>query len=86
MKSTVISRCLKSEFKASKEIGKNIFDLRWGKRNEFVKDIKIDELTEEVKEELRETDYCTYEMCRWYGEITPDKFVKEIKFKRRASI
>lgn len=86
MINTVISRCKKSDFKASKQIADSIFDLRWGKQNEVERIEIIDELTEEIKEEIRETDYCTYELCRWYGNLTPELFVKNIQFKRRASM
>jgi hypothetical protein len=65
MLNTVISGCLKSDFKAFEKITDSIFNLRWGKRDEVEKVRELNELTEEDEftGEVRETNRCTYEVC-----------------------
>lgn len=88
MLNTVISGCLKSDFKAFEKITDSIFNLRWGKRDEVEKVRVLNELTGEYEftGEVRETNRCTYEVCRWHGAITPEKFMNEVRFKRTPTL
>lgn len=78
--STVISRCKKSAFVPFERVAENVVNLRWGKKDEVEKVGKVDESTGEyvLTGEVKETDYCTYEICRWYGELTAERFVGTI--------
>lgn len=88
--STVISRCKKSAFVPFNMIAENVIDLRWGKKNEVEKVGKIDESTGEyvLIGEIKETDYCTCEIIRWYGELDANRLCRQIMSiaKREASI
>ena len=48
----------------------------------------LNELTGEYEftGEVRETNRCTYEVCRWHGAITPEKFMNEVRFKRTPTL
>lgn len=78
--STVISRGKKSEFVPFVKIAKNVIDLRWGKKDEVEKVGKVDEQTGKyvLTGEVKETDYCTYELCRWYGELNANRLCNQI--------
>lgn len=78
--STVISRCKKSAFVPFERVTENVMNLRWGKKDEVEKVGKVDEATGEyvLTGEVKETDYCTYEISRWYGELTAERFVSTI--------
>lgn len=78
--SPVISRGEKSAFVPFVKIAENVIDLRWGKRDEVEKVGKIDESTGEyvLTGEVKQTDYCTYELCRWYGELDANRLCNQI--------
>lgn len=78
--STVISRGKKSAFVPFVKIAENVIDLRWGKKDEVEKVGHMNEETGkwEYTGEIRDTDYCTYEMTRWYGELNDRIFVSKI--------
>lgn len=78
--STVISRGEKSAFVPFVKIAENVIDLRWGKKDEVEKVGKIDESTGKyvLTGEVKETDYCTYELCRWYGELDANRLCNQI--------
>lgn len=88
--STVISRCEKSVFVPFERIAENVINLRWGKKDEVENVSKLDETTGEyvLTGEVKETNYCTYEICRWYGELTVERFINTILgvAKRKPSI
>lgn len=62
---TIISRSLIQKAIPFQKVKNNIYDLRWG--------IQSTGLVEETGEE-----YCTYQLCRYVGELSPTKFVDEI--------
>lgn len=78
--STVISRGEKSAFVPFERVADNIFNVRWGKKDEVEKVGQINEDTGEWEYtgEIRDTDYCTYEMTRWYGELNGFQFINKI--------
>lgn len=86
----IISQCNKAEFKPFVKIANNIFNICWGKEDMFEKVRQINEETNEWEYtgEIRETDYCTYEIERWYGELSGFQFINKIlsSSTREASI
>lgn len=82
--STAISRGEQSKFMLYKKTTKTITDFRWGRIDEVEPAIVINPETGETSEIY----YCTYEICRWFGNITPIDFVNKILpiAKREASI
>lgn len=88
--STVISRGEKSAFVPFERVTNSIFNIRWGKKDEVEKVGYINEETDEWEYtgEIRDTNYCTYEMTRWYGELNGFKFINKILSiaSREASI
>lgn len=78
--STVISRGEKSAFVPFERVTDSIFNIRWGKKNEVERVGHINEETGEWEYtgEIRDTDYCTYEITRWYGELNGFQFINKI--------
>lgn len=78
--STVISRGEKSAFVPFERVTDSIFNIRWGKKDEVERVGQINEETGEWEYtgEICDTDYCTYEMTRWYGELNDHIFVSKI--------
>lgn len=88
--STVISRGKKSAFVPFEKVAENVMNLRWGKKDEVEKIGKVDESTGEyvLTGEVKGTDYCTYEITRWYGELDSNRLANQIMgvAQREASI
>lgn len=78
--STVISRGEKSAFVPFERVTDSIFNIRWGKKDEVERVGHINEETGEWEYtgEIRDTDYCTYEITRWYGELNGFQFINKI--------
>lgn len=70
--STSISRALKSDFKAFERQGKKMFKLSWGLKGEVEQASKLNEDTGEYEltDEIKESEWCTYESCIYKGVLT----------------
>lgn len=66
----VISQGKKSDFQAFTEVASDVFDVRWGKEDVVERVGRINEETGEWEftGEVRETELCTYELHRFFGE------------------
>lgn len=85
IKTTSISRCKKSDFKAFEQLD-NSFIIRWGKQDEVEQISTINEETGERRftGEIKETDYCTYESGAYTGMFTPYWLDESLKGKSRV--
>lgn len=72
--STAVSRGNQSTFVSYKQTTKTITDLRWGR----VDETEPVTITDHETGETSEVYYCVYEICRWYGTITPNDFINKI--------
>lgn len=72
--STVVSRGKQSAFVSYKKTTKTITDVRWGR----VDETEPVTITDHETGKTSEVYYCTYELCRWYGTLTPNDFINKV--------